>query len=287
MGAALAPTGDTSAGDKGGPSLALIVASVGNPPGSFSFTWSQALASMSAGSLAPLSRIPTNLSSSGFVNPKDNVQPVPNYPNSCSSTGTDSSPRCLSATLAAINHAHALEHVPPMVLPSNFGQLSIPEQVFTVIDLERVDRGLRPFEGLTAALNATAQKGADTANDPPDPGPAFPQSDGEWAGGNSNGLDADYGWMYNDGYNSGNLDCPHRNSAGCWGHRTGILDNYGTGGTLEMGAAFNPRGDNNQGDVGGPSMAAILVVTYASPGPYLFTWSEVTSEMPTPPPPSP
>ena len=284
MGAALDPTGDTSAGDRGGSSLAVIVGSADPAPSSYTFAWSTALAGTSAGTLAPLTRIPTNLASSGIANPKNNIQPVPEYWNSCSSTGIDDSRACVSATLAAVNHAHSLEGVPPMVLPSDFATLSVPEQIFTVIDLERVDRGLRPFVGLTAALNANAQRGADTANDPPDAGPAYPQTDGEWAGGNSNGLDADYGWMYDDGYNSGNLDCPHRNSPGCWGHRTGILDNYGTGGTLEMGAAFNRHGDNNRGDKGGPSMAATLAVTYAVPGPFLFTWDEVTAKMPTPPP---
>ena len=70
--------------------------------------------------------------------------------------------------------------------------------------------GLPAFGGLTSALDRNAQKGADDANDPPDPGQAYDLDDAEWAGGSSNGLDAVYGWMYDDGFDSGNLDCPHR-----------------------------------------------------------------------------
>ena len=116
-----------------------------------------------------------------------------------------------------------------MVLPADFAQMSIPEQLFVAVNLERVDRGLPAFGGLTAALNRNAQKGADDANDPPDPGQAYDLDDAEWAGGSSNGLDAVYGWMYDDGFDSGNLDCLHRGAAGCWGHRKGILDDFGSG----------------------------------------------------------
>ena len=63
------------------------------------------------------------------------------------------------------------------------------------------------------------------------------------AGGSSNGLDAVYGWMYNDGFNSGNLDCEHRGAAGCWGHRKGILDDFGSGPNLAMGAAIAVNSD--------------------------------------------
>ncbi len=129
-----------------------------------------------------------------------------------------------------------------MVLPSGFAQLSLPEQLFVGVNLERVDRGLPPFGGLTIALNGNAQRGADDANDPPDPGPAYLLSDAEWAGGSVNGLDAVYGWMYDDGFDSGNLDCLHRGAPGCWGHRKGILDNFGSGANLAMGAAVAKTG---------------------------------------------
>ena len=145
-----------------------------------------------------------------------------------------------------------------MVLPSGFAQLSMPEQLFVAVNLERVDRGLPAFAGLTTALNHNAQQGADSADDPPDPGRGYDLDDAEWAGGSSNGLDAVYGWMYDDGFDSGNLDCVHHGAAGCWGHRKGILDDFGSGPNLVMGAAVDTTADTHGGDRGGTSMAVTL-----------------------------
>ena len=145
------------------------------------------------------------------------MAPVPDYTRVCSDGGLDNSPACIGAVLAAINHAHALEGIRPMVLPPGFARLSMPDQLFVAVNLERVDRGLPAFGGLTAALDRNAQQGANDANDPPDPGQAYDLDDAEWAGGSSNGLDAVYGWMYDDGFDSGNLDCLHRGAAGLLG----------------------------------------------------------------------
>jgi hypothetical protein len=159
-----------------------------------------------------------------------------------------------------------------MVLPPGFEALTTPQQILVAVNLERVDRGLAPFTGLTADLNASAQRGADLANDPPDPGPSYDVVDTEWAGGSSNGLDADYGWMYDDGIGSGNLDCPKNGGPGCWGHRHGILDDFGSVGTLVMGAALNPTADTGE-DRGGTSMAATFAITRKPVSGYTFTWS--------------
>lgn len=280
MGAALDPAGDRSAGQPGGPSLAATFAVARRPPPTFVFTWAEAQAEIAAGTLSPLDSIPADESDTGIADPPDNVRAHPDYPRICAPSGLDGSARCNDAVLAAINHARALEGVRPMVLPTNFGQLSLPDQLFVVIDLERVDRGLSPFVGLTAALDRDAQKGADTANDPPDPGPRYLLFDGEWAGGSANALDAVYGWMYDDGFNSGNLDCLKIDAAGCWGHRKGILDNFGSGSELVMGTAVDPTGDTNKGDVGGTSMAATLAVTSGRTGPLLYRWSEAQAAMP-------
>ncbi len=280
MGAALDPTGDTSGGDRGGPSLAATMAAAARPGGQFVYTWSQALRAMKAGTLRPLRQVPANESDTGIPDPPRNVPPDPNYLPICAPSGIDSSTSCVQAVLAATNHARALEGVKPMVLPTNFGQLTIPEQLFVAVDLERVARGLAPFVGLTAALDANAQKGADQANDPPDPGSAYLLVDGEWAGGSSNGLDAVYGWMYDDGLNSGNLDCGRQGAAGCWGHRKGILDDFGTGGSLVMGAALNPTGDTSSGDENGTSMAVTMAVAATPPKDLLFTWAQVEASLP-------
>ena len=205
--------------------------------------------------------------------------PVPDYTRVCAS-GLDDSPACIDAALAAINHAHALEGIRPMVLPSGFAHMSVADQLFVVVNLERVDRGLSPFGGLTTALNENAQRGADIANDPPDPGQAYVLDDAEWAGGSSNGLDADYGWMYDDGFDSGNLDCLHRGAPGCWGHRKGILDDFGSGANLVMGAAVNTRGDTHRGDSGGTSMAVTLAVADAPARSFTYGWAQVLAAMP-------
>ncbi len=201
---------------------------------------------------ATLAVVPAAESVTGIPDPAHNVAAVPDYTRDCTDTGLDDSAACTGAALAAINHAHALEGVQPMVLPAGFTALTMPEQLFVAIDLERVDRGLPPFVGLTTDLDTNAQRGADDANDPPDPGRAYDLDDSEWAGGSSNALDAVYGWMYDDGFDSGNLDCTHRGAAGCWGHRKGILDDFGSGADLVMGAAVDDSGDTHAATRAGP-----------------------------------
>jgi hypothetical protein len=221
---------------------------------------------------------PEDASATHIPDPTVNIRPDPDYVDSCAQSGIDVSRRCTRAALGAIDHARAKEGVKPMVLPATFDLLSVPEQLLVVIDRERVDRGLRPFEGLTRALDADAQQGADSADDPPDPGPAYAVVDSVWAGGASNALDADYGWMYDDGPGSANLDCPRAGAPGCWGHRHGILDDFGRHGTLVMGAAIDTTGDDNPGDEHGTSMAATLAITGRRPS-FLYTWADALSLM--------
>lgn len=275
LGAAFDPTGDHTAGDVGGTSLAAVMAAAANP-GPVVYTWAQALADGGAGSIQPADALPANASATHIPDPPSTEPASPDYTRVCAPKGLDSSPACIEGILQAFNHARAAEGVKPMVLPAGFGNLSVPQQIFVAINLERVDRGLPPFVGLTAALNRDAQRGADSANDPPDPGKSYTVADTEWAGGSSNGLDAVYGWMYDDGIGSGNLDCPKQGGSGCWGHRHGLLDNFGTVGTMVMGAALNPTGDTGP-DKGGTSMAATLAATAQSvpPGSFVYLWAQV------------
>ena len=282
MGAGYNPAGDTSPGDRGGSSLAATMAlTASGTTDTYSYTWKQALASIATGTLQPLRAIPASESDTGISDPSTNVGPVPDFTRICAPNGLDASPRCLGAVLAAVNRAHALEGIRPMVLPPDYGHLSVPDQLFVAVNLERVDRGLAPFVGLTTALNHNAQRGADDADDPPDPGGAYALDDAEWAGGSSNGLDAVYGWMYNDGFDSGNLDCVRRDDPGCWGHRKGILDNFGSGANLVMGAALNAASDTHRGDSGGTSMAVTLAVATASIRVFTYRWSQVVATLPT------
>ncbi len=279
MGVAYDPTGDTSSGDRGGSSLAATLA-VNEQPGPYVYSWDTALAATKAGTLRPLRAVPPSESNAGIADPKDNVPPDPDFTRICGGNGLDNSSPCINAALNAVNHAHALEHVRPMVLPAGFAQMTVPEQLFVAVNLERVDRGLSPFSGLTTGLNGNAQRGADDANDPPDPGSAYVLDDAEWAGGSANGLDAVYGWMYDDGFNSGNLDCLHRGASGCWGHRKGILDDFGAGPNLVMGAAVNTTSDNHGGDNGGTSMAVTLAVAGAPARALAYSWTQVVAALP-------
>ena len=278
MGAAFDPTGDTSGEDHGGSSLAVTLATSSHA-GRYAYTWKQALAATSAGTLRPLRAIPSSESATGIRDPAHNVAPAPDFTRVCAGGGLDDSAACIGAALAAVNHAHTLEGIRPMALPPGFARLSVPDQLFVAINLERVDRGLPAFGGLTTALNRNAQQGADDANDPPDPGRAYDLDDAEWAGGSSNGLDAVYGWMYDDGFASGNLDCPHPEAAGCWGHRKGILDDFGSGAHLVMGAALDMTGDTHRGDGGGTSMAITLAVAVAPVHTFTYSWAEVVAAL--------
>jgi hypothetical protein len=279
MGAGFNASGDTTPGDQGGSSLAALFAVNAARPSTYAYTWKDALTATTAGTLRPLRSIPSTESGTGIPDPHNNVAPMPDYTSTCAN-GLDNSPACIDAALAAINHAHALEGVRPMVLPAGFAQLSVPNQLFVAVNLERVDRGLAPFGGLTVALNKNAQQGANDANDPPNAGQAYVLEDAEWAGGSSNGLDAVYGWMYDDGYDSGNLDCVHLGAPGCWGHRKGILDDFGSGANLVMGAALDATGDTHGGDSGGTSMAVTLAVADAPARSFTYSWAQVVAAMP-------
>ena len=47
---------------------------------------------------------------------------------------------------------------------SALAALPLPEQVFTVVNDERIDRGLPPIDYMTSQLNAYAQGGANSAH---------------------------------------------------------------------------------------------------------------------------
>ena len=86
--------------------------------------------------------------------------------------------------------------------------------------------------------------------------------------------------MYDDGFDSGNLDCLDRGAAGCWGHRKGILDNFGSGANLAMGAAVDPTGDTHRGDGRGTSMAVTLAVATAPLRSFTYSWAQVLAALP-------
>ncbi len=216
------------------------------------------------------------------ANPPANLRPVPNFLSSgpCATTGGgvgcqnpcvevravgavkslafptyDNAPRCTAFLLRSLDGARASEGLGRIDLPTNWYSLSVPEQLFVLADVERVDRGLPPYLGLNKALSASAQRAAGAGADPlVAPGFAIGRNRGvvaygsTWSSGYSP-LEADYIWMYDDGWagtSSPNRACTSSTAAGCWGHRDQLLGsdgsyNPGVGlrcAKCEMGAGF-------------------------------------------------
>ncbi len=167
-----------------------------------------------------------------------------------------------------------------MSLPTNFNSLTPAQQIFVITDIERVDRGLAPFVGLVDTFSTDAQ-----AAPRPTPTPIRPSCrpglhlvawGSNWAE-NGNPLGSNYFWMYDDGLNSGNIDCTAANQTGCWGHRDNILSltNYQHqfGGTLLMGAAEVYGSTGN----GWASDAELLVLATGPLPPLSYTWAQAVA----------
>jgi uncharacterized protein YkwD len=135
---------------------------------------------------------------------------------------------CDAAALADINAARASEGYGPLGLPSNFESYGSRAQVIIVANAERTSRGL-PNLPENAALDNLAQAGAQAGGgqgaDPTGPNGYAWGSNIAW--GDPTALSADFGWMYDDGPNSENIDCTSASAPGCWGHRENILAPWG------------------------------------------------------------
>ncbi len=168
------------------------------------------------------------------ANPSADVTaPAPSPP--CASA-TDTSALCLDGSIAAIDAGRRAEGLGPLILPTNWSTLSVQEQLFVLLELERTARGEQPFAGMATGADQAAQLAAVQSRDPngsdlpagwltPDPsGPGGSFSwGGVWAGGYANALQAVFAWVYDDGYPSGNVDCTAPGATGCWDHRDIIL----------------------------------------------------------------
>jgi hypothetical protein len=157
----------------------------------------------------------------GLVDPPDNVPRTPEMQQAC---GIGAGP-CQQAVVHAIDVARAAEGIGPLELPSDYDSLTVAEQLLVLTDLERVDRGLAGFTGLSARLDGLSREAAVSNQDPT--GPAGTSWGSNWAGGEASALLADYDWMYDDGPHSPNLDCTSAVAGGCWDHRRNILSDYG------------------------------------------------------------
>lgn len=208
--------------------------------------------------------------------PAHNLKPNPDYLPACVEQGPNSH-RCISQSVAAIENARARESMRRhrLVLPRNYASLTAPEQEFVVIDLERVDRGIRPIRGLVSTLN-TAAGGSAHAELDPHPATLLLQRLGVhryrsvWAD-DYGALSADYEWMYDDGYsgaNTTNAGCRYPGAPGCWSHRVSILYPF-TGLPLLLAGT-------GAGKVagGGDSVTAILTGGHGAAPKFTYTWKE-------------
>ncbi len=229
----------------------------------------------------PRSTVKASKSFSAVPNPARNATPSPDYNNPCwagGAAGAASTTACHTQQLAAINHQHALEHVKAITLPRNFWSLTPALQIFVIINLERVSRGLKPVLGVNAQMSGWATTATKRSSDVAVG--AWDLSNGShlqtfgsvWAA-DLNSLDAAFIWMYADGWATGgslNADCTSAKSAGCWGHRQIMLGSYGGSAALVAGVASQQRylagGDLNS------DAAAIASYTGAKPT-MTYTWA--------------
>ena len=226
------------------------------------------------------------ISSSGVGNPATNIPPVPNFMPSAVYTSTDAPPcyqqpnlaipACETLEIEAINHAHAVEGIPPIALPSNYSSLSDPIRQFIIVNLERVSRGLPPLDGISPELNSVASQGAINHTDPIPNAPEFASN---WAG-TGHVLEADYLYMYLDGWggstaNTPNIACTSPSAPGCWGHRATILFNPDV--PLSFGAAAAPW-TNGQYD----SAMVIVPTSMLQAAGFTYTWSNYLESLTVP-----
>ncbi|HET9733344.1 MAG TPA: hypothetical protein VFP54_11780 [Acidimicrobiales bacterium] len=155
----------------------------------------------------------------GTSDPSQSIPPDQAYQDACWTSSPDIA-KCNQAALADINKARASEGLGPLQLPGDFYSLPVPAQLIAVANAERTSRGL-PALAENSNWDRSAQQGAQNGQDPTGP------SGYAWASnyslGDPTALSSDYGWMYDDGPGSNNVDCSSSDPSGCWGHRHNIL----------------------------------------------------------------
>ncbi len=220
----------------------------------------------------------------GFLPPKNpsaNEPPIPNYYNECAAQKTvDNSVSCTEVALAAIDNARANEGVHSMSFDLKVFEMMAPlEQLFVIVNLERIDRGLQPVKYVTTQLDQVAQTGANDSTDPTSPhtltGGATVSSWGSiWAVGFPNVLISNYFWMYDDGFGSPNEACTSARAPGCWVHRDIILM------PNARSRCYLAMGDGLDVVARGISYADLLVEGCgALPGDVTLTWADVESAL--------
>jgi hypothetical protein len=193
-------------------------------------------------------------------------------PSSCNAAPTGK--QCIDAGVYYLDRARAKVGLPPYALPANFPSLSPPQQIFILVNLDRVQYGLPPITGMTAALNHDALvSGVWRADDP------YPSHTAGlniwwpgWAGAFYNAPMAYEAWVWDDGLGSKNPRCTPTDHSRCWGHRHSVLWRYGP--VLAMGAAAGR--DSRQHHRG---YAYLFVGGNADYKPaYTYTWRQAVED---------
>ncbi len=218
-------------------------------------------------------------------NPRADVSPAPDFINTCSTTDLDTSSACLVAVIRATTNARASEGVRALPLDAaSFRKLTIGEQLFVIVDLERTARGIAPFVVLSSELDQVALRAARAQIDPQLGKNAVLDGSGpivawgaNWAGGTPSAAATNYYWMYEDGRGSSNIDCTPRTPKLCWDHRDNILQAFsedaacsGRPVELAMGAAEAP----GNGAIPAPSFTELFSAACGpSPTSVAMTWA--------------
>lgn len=206
-----------------------------------------AAATPAAAGTNPLANPPSNITPPPYLlntGPCTTVAGVTTCPSPCAPDGTfgyNASTGCLALGVSALDLGRSAEHLVAVHLPSNFSRLSVSEQLFVVVNLERIARRVPPLVGLAPALDASAQAAAVAGTDPP-PKPSYgaiavaltPSHylalGGTWGEGLPNAAAMVFAWVYDDGWGgagrTSNVACTSASAAGCWGHRDELLGKY-------------------------------------------------------------
>jgi hypothetical protein len=206
----------------------------------------------------------------GGKDPAHNT-PIRRVPSFCKSSPTGE--KCIDTGVYYLDKARRRVGLPPYALPANFPSLPPPEQMFILVNLDRVQYGLPPITGMTTALDHDALVSGVWRVDDPHPSNTaglnvwWPG----WAGAFYNAPMAYEGWVWDDGLGSKNPRCTPTDHSRCWGHRHSVLWRYGP--VLAMGAAAG-RGSNHR-----RGYAYLFVGGNADYTPtYTYTWKEAVAD---------
>jgi hypothetical protein len=200
--------------------------------------------------------------------------PLVNLPSSCRTAPTGKP--CIDAGVYFLDKARKRVGLQPYALPADFASISPPRQFFILVNLDRVQYGLPPIPGMTAALSHDALVSGVWAADDPHPSSStgltawWPG----WAGAFYNAPMAYEVAVWDDGLGSTNPRCTPSDHSRCWGHRHSVLWKWGSGSVLGMGAATGRDSRHHS-----RGYAWIFVGGNSSYAPkYTYTWKEAVKD---------